>query len=167
MKGQVGDIFVILIILVVVIFSSILAFYILSKFDTAMKDVWSDQNVSQDVIDKGGEAFGVLDKSMLILVGGLFAGLVISGFYVRTHPAYFVMFLLGFAMLLLVTPTISNLLVAFEETETISDEINMTEKFPFTQYVSRNLPLIAALSGILFMIILFGKPIIDRYGGVS
>lgn len=161
-SAQVADIVTILVILVIVIISSVVGYVVLQKYNSATTNIWSNQNVSADTISKGGESFGVLDKAMLILVGGLFAGLVLSAFYVQTHPAFFIMFLLGFMIVILVVPQLSNLLTDFENDSAITSEVNVTENLPFTSHISAELPTILAVGGIIFIIALFAKPLLQR-----
>lgn len=160
--AQVTDIVTILIILMVVIVSSIVGFIILHNFQEATANVWSKQNVSEKTINQAGESFGVLDKGMLLLIGGLFAGLVLSAFYIQTHPAFFIMFLLSFIVVMVAIPQFSNLLTGFEGDSAITSQVNITEKMPFTSHISNSLPLIIAVGGIVFIIALFAKPLLSR-----
>lgn len=146
----------------VFLFAVVIGILVLQEFNTAVQSEFDTE--AKEVVSDGLNAMGIFDYGSIILVGGIFMGLIISGFYIRSNPIFFFTFLVAFVVVMLVMPAMSNAFYAFKNDATISSELNVTSQLPIIDYVTDNFPFFAALGGSLFLIALFAKPFI--FGGV-
>lgn len=110
---------------------------------------------SAHYFDYGYTAFRALDFGMLIfLVGGGLAA-IISAYYVRSHPIFFVISLLTLTILFVVAGALSNAFDAIVTSDTLMSAAN---EMPFTVTIMRNLPALVVMGiGLLASIAMYAK----------
>jgi len=160
-KGQVTELYIPFVIIFVLLFGVIISFVVLDKFNTAVASEFDTE--AKDIITKGANSWSLFDYGSIILVGGIFVGLIISGFYIRTNPVFFFTFLTAFVAVMLVSPVLSNVMDQVKNDEVVTDVTNISADFPIMDYVTDNFPLFMGIGGFLFILALFAKPFL--FGG--
>jgi len=160
-KAQVTELYIPFVIIFVLLFGVLISFVVLDKFNDAVATEFSTE--AKDIITSDSNAWSLFDYGSIILVGGIFIGLVISGFYIRTNPVFFFAFLTAFVAVMLVSPALSNVMDQVKDTDVVNDSVVVADSFPILDYVTDNFPLFMAIGGFLFILALFAKPFL--FGG--
>lgn len=156
-KAQLLELYVPFVFIFVFLFAAIIGFYVVSEFSDATSSQFSTE--ANDIVTKGGNAFQILDYGSIILIAGIFMGLIISAFYIQTNPVYFMTFLVALMVVMIVSPAMSNVFNGLKSNPTINATVDTANNFPVLNYVTDNFPLFIALGGFIFIITLFAKPI--------
>lgn len=162
-KGQVTELYVPFVIIFIILFGVILGFVIVNKYNDVAQTSF-DQQEAKDLVTDSANAFKLFDYASLILMGGIFVGLIISGFYIRTNPVFFFVFLTAFIAVMLISPVLSNAFHFLKHSDVVNDTYVVADDFPILDYVTDNFPLFMMIGGFLFLIALFAKPFI--FGGI-
>ena len=163
-KGQVSlDIITFAVILLIISMSTFIGFIIMKEYKETTDKVFTDPT-AKNITAKAEVYYSTWDSGMLILLAGMGVALFLSVFYIKTHPAYFIISLISLAFAMVFVPQISNIFYGITQTP-IMQENNMTEKFPITTYVMQYLPFIVAIMGIGYLVVLFGKGFMSTGGG--
>lgn len=163
-KGQVAlDIISFSVILLVMSLSVIIGFYIIKQYKASTVDVLTNPTAA-GIVDDAEGYFSTWDKAILFLVGGMGVALIVSVFYIKTHPAFFFISLISLVFALVFIPQISNVFYGVEQQQVMQD-VNVTETFPITSQVMHYLPFIAGLMAVVYLVVLFGKPYFKGGGG--
>jgi len=154
----------------VVLFAFIIITIVSLSFFTNLKDdlladdsiAWtSEANASLQTFDSQPTWF---DNGVLFLMVGLIIGVVVSAFFIDTHPVFFV---LGFIILILS----GFIWVAMEETgadliASDDDYVNLVENsMPKTDFILGNLFKIMMVISFLVLVVLFAKSRMNTGGG--
>ena len=107
-------------------------------------------------------AVGNFDYFQIIILGGMIISLIVSSFYIKSHPAFFwinlILLLAGFV----VVPVMSNVLTEVMDAD---DFATPSASFPITAYLRDNWPSIVAIMGFIFLVSLYGKRFFNSGGG--
>jgi len=104
-----------------------------------------------------GNTQGILEKfdlGMGFIVFGLIAFIIISGFFIRTHPIFFIGSIIMFIMFVFISSTITNTFDKIIEADNVTDS---ADSFPITVGLMRNMPVLITVVGLLFIIVLYAK----------
>jgi hypothetical protein len=96
-----------------------------------------------------------LDYLFLAVFIGLVFGLMVSAWFIDSHPIFMVLFII----VLIIGVAMSTILANFWET--IANNIifeNNISNYPITNHILLNLPYYLAVIGVIGMIVVFGKP---------
>jgi len=110
--------------------------------------------VARDVIDKGATAIALNDLLLVVLLGGLTISLLVSAYFIPSHPVMLLPSILFLVLAVLVSAQISNVYVAFGQTSLMNATYN---NLPAAGYVLQYLPIIMSVIGGLFILVMFGK----------
>ena len=96
----------------------------------------------------------IFDNGFLFIFGGLQLALLISAFYIRTHPIFFVVAIMIITVFAWVTFHISNIA---DEFGMDSDFVGIYEEFNIMRYIMRNLPIFEIIFGFIALTVLYMK----------
>lgn len=123
--------------------------------------IWIDETATatQDTLNqtyftKAKESLMIFDYMMPFIVIGLFMFMVVSAFFLQSHPIFFILSLLSFTIVIIFIPIISNMFNEFATNSSISSTANL---FPYSVTIMNNLPLIVAAFSTLVIIVLHMK----------
>ena len=122
-------------------------------------DVLSDH--SKEILDEAeGRMPGIFDGGILVVLILFTIVMLISAWYVDTHPAIFIIAFILVIAIIIVAGVLSTAFTEFTETPSM---IAATNEFPITVFILGNLPLLIFVIGVALIIVLFAK---FKYGGV-
>jgi hypothetical protein len=155
-RGDVGD----FVLMIVSVFIIGLMFFVGGKVWTEFKTeiVEMDEIMDNGAVNMTAEinqldvTFNILDPMYAVFFFGFFLALLVSIFYIDSHPGFMVFGLLLFIIILFVGMIMSDVWTTIASSEQLSDEqIN----FPITYHLMSNLPIYLIIMGFLFFILLY------------
>lgn len=153
-KGFAADTITIVIFIGVFVIAMVLAANIYGK----MADNNFFNQTTIDFSQYGNRTFESLNTGIIILLVGLGLGLVVAGFYIQTHPVVFIVYLIIFIFMVMMTGPMSNMYMNILSTDSLIDTANQYEQ---SLYAVGYLPIIIMVFGIITSIVIFSK----IYGG--
>ena len=161
-RGSIMDIFTIIAVLFIFTFSMLIGSAMLTQagenFDT-IDDDYGD--ITTYYFAKGQTSFNIMDTLTIFIFFGLGIAMLVSAFFIKTHPIFFVVSLILLTFVLLFSAVISNSYQEMGESDALSVEAN---KYTLTSTVMNNLPTLVLILSALVLIVMFGK---SYSGGVS
>ena len=154
-KGQIQQIAFFLILIFTLIFTLLLSKYILSEFDDALEGDGLHTTESRKALVDMDVAFPTFDNMILFVLILLSIGLIITSFFIPTHPIFLVINVFGIFFLAFLGMLLSNLyadiIVESEELESVYST------FPKLNFIMNQLPWIACFLVFLMTIIQYSK----------
>lgn len=163
-KNKKGDIPSLIISLIVVMFALGLGAILFSKVflsvTSEMKQQKEFSNTTLETIENvEGKTIPYLDYLFFFSFIAIFIGLIISSIYIDVHPALTVIFIIALIIAIVLAGIFSNAFIEVVEDEEI---ISTSNQFILTKTIVGNLPLIVLVTGIIVILVLYGK---GRGGG--
>lgn len=161
-KGSGLDLFIWIVmafVLVVVFGALIYGFNLMTTTLTGITDTINPNtnetigNLASKTIGKGNEAISQLRFVALAIFFGLFLSIILTSFITRSHPAFFIFYVLILVILVIVSMILSN---AYEVVRA-DDVLGSTyQSFTAMDYFLLYLPYFVAVVGFLAGILLYG-----------
>lgn len=135
-------------------FTLVFGVYLWTSFSTAFNSTASNAG-SIATISQVNTSFTIFDTLFIFLQIGLMIALVISFYYIDSHPIYFFLslFMLGLAIVL--GASFSNMWEALGNQPSINATV--TNYFPQSDWLMDNLPLLLLITGLISLAVLYGK----------
>ena len=159
-RGDVGDFLMLVIVIFVVALTIFLGATVwdkmkphLENLDTGDNDSAATEALNSSLI-KIDRTYNILDPLFAIFFFGFYLTLLISIFYLDTHPGFMVFGIIMFIVVLLVGMVTSDVFQSIGQTETLS---NQTAAYPITYFLMSNSPVIILVMGFIFFIILYAS----------
>ncbi len=158
-KEQVMEIAFVLFLLVSFAITAVLAAYVYYKIQDQLETV--DQNAintseALTAYNKFGVSFTLFDRSIMLIIVGLTIGLVITSFLIPAHPAFVIVNILGFILLVFLGAVYSNTYYAIVDTDETLKNISLVS-YPMITNVMENLPWYAAMLVLVSSIAMYVK----------
>jgi len=154
-RGQIQDIAFFLVLIFSVIFTLLVSKYILVQFDAALdEDNLHTTESKQSIIDMN-VAFPTFDNMILVVVILLAIGLIITSFFIPTHPIFIVINVFGIFFLAFLGMLLSNMYSDIISSST--DLASVYSTFPKLNFVMNQLPWIAAILVFIVTIVQYSK----------
>ncbi len=102
----------------------------------------------------GDRTFSSLNYGSLILIIGMGIGLVITGLYIQTHPVIFVVYLIIFMFVVMMSGPMTNMFMDTMQQPTLAVAAN---QFDIGLLVLGNLPIFVLAFGIVAGVVIFAK----------
>ena len=155
-KADVGD----FVLLIVSVFIIALMFFVGGKVWTAFTDniVENEDIMDNNAVNMSAElvqldrAFNILDPMYAVFFFGFYLALLVSIFYIDSHPGFMVFGILLFVIVLFVGMVMSDVFSTIASSPQLSDE---QVNFPITYHLMSNLPIYLLIMGFLFFILLY------------
>lgn len=159
-KAQIQQIAFFLVLVFSIIMTLVLSKYILVQFNTALEDDNLHTTESRQSLADMNVAFPTFDNMILVVLILLSVGLIITSFFIPTHPIFMVVNVFGIFVLCFIGMLLSNLYkdIIDESTELAS----VYNTFPKLNFVMNQLPWIAAILVFIVTIVQYSK---SREGG--
>lgn len=116
--------------------------------------LFMNNTAAANALTYGQNAINGLDFIFVMVMVLLFLGLVISAFFLDTHPIFFFLFLTLFLGLIVVAAILSNTMNDILSNPTLSNE---SATFPLSSYVFDHYPLYIFVAIIIVSIIFYAK----------
>jgi len=155
-RGDVGD----FVLMIVSVFIIGLMFFVGGK-------VWTEFNANivdnEDIMDNNAvnmtaelaqidASFNILDPMFAVFFFGFFLTLLVSIFYIDSHPGFMVFGILLFIIIIFVGMIMSDAWATIASSEQLSGE---QVNFPITYHLMTNLPIYLLIMGFIFFILLY------------
>ena len=162
-KGNLFDLPLIFVLLLIISVFIILTFFVYDKIQIALGTSPSFNttgsiatNNTQPILSNSRSGFLSFDRLFFYGFIGLALFVLISAFFINSHPIFFIFGLLMLVLIVTLTAVISN---SYNALESGSTELQTTANlFPLMQNIMNNLPIWATVIGFLTLIILIMKP---------
>ena len=132
-------------------------------FTKAFKDV-STELSEQPSINQSARAVNALEKAskgtkyldylFLFLFIGMTLGLIISSLFIKVHPAFFVLFLIGWFVVVALSAIFANI---YTEVTNQSELAPTAATFSYTNMLMPKLPWLMFVVGLITIIVIYGK----------
>lgn len=153
MKGSMLDLPIIMALLLGGALSIFIVYLILINFQAA----WPVAGVSADNLSTAMSGFRTFDYMFILFAVGLSGFSIMSAFFIRSHPIFFVfsaIFLLPLSILLSAQAT-----NVFDAVATTEPFVPVSNAFPYIFMFMHNLPSFCLITGLLIAIALYAKPV--------
>ena len=160
-KGQITDIAFFLVLVFTLIFTLLISKYILVEFNDALEEDNLHTTESRQALVDMNVAFPTFDNMILVVLVLLSIGLIITSFFIPTHPIFLVINVFGIFFLAFLGMLLSNMYadIIAESTELAS----VYSTFPKLNFVMNQLPWIACILVFIVTIIQYSR--FRREGG--
>ncbi len=154
-KAQIQQIAFFLILVFSITFILLLGKYILSEFNTELENSGFQTTESRQALVDMDVAFPTFDNMILVVLVLLSIGLIITSFFIPTHPIFIVINVFGIFFLAFMGMLLSNMYadIIAESTELAS----VYSTFPKLNFVMNQLPWIACILVFLVTIVQYSK----------
>lgn len=159
-RNKKGDAMSILIFLAVA-FASIISLIFLTKVfnevTTAFKNtdmIQGDAKALAQVTKVEGYFVPLIGNGFVFVFFASILGIIVSSFFINTHPGFFIFFLLITIISIVIAGTLANVITEFGTNSALASTYNL---YPAVQVIVNNLPLIILVTSAIVAIILFSK----------
>ena len=160
-QGQIQQIAFFLVLVFSIVFILLLSKYILTEFNNALEDDNLHTTESRQALVDMDVAFPTFDNMILVVLVLLSIGLIITSFFIPTHPIFLVINVFGIFFLAFIGMLLSNM---YKDIIDESSELaSVSGSFPKLTFVMNQLPWIAVILVFLVTIIQYSK--FRREGG--
>lgn len=150
MKGFAGDLVILMVFVGFFVFMIVIGFQLANDF----KDKGIFNISGTDFYPNIDRAFTALDYGVLMIVLAMGLGMIVSAFYINTHPVFFVIFLIMFIFIVAGAGPFSNFMMDMFGSDQL---VNAANRFPVGLRISGDLPIYITVFGIVTGVILFAK----------
>jgi len=152
MKGSVLDLIIVFVILGITMFGLVMG---LKIYNEGFADKWPTTAVGNATKTGMLASLDVINYGMLFLAIGLVVSLVVSAFFIETHPIFFLVSVIMLIVVVVASAPVSNAFMEMATSDSLSTE---AAQYDIATHVVGNIPLIAVVGGSLVIIALYAKP---------
>jgi len=152
-KGNIQDPFLAITIFFGMAIAFIIFYYLTIEFQIQLNPIL-DNTVSADILAETVTALGMFDMIFVVVVVFLMISVMISAFFIRSHPIFFFVLLPLLGLSIMIAAIFSNAFETFSEEERLSVAV---EEFNLTRYVMDKLPYFIGAFFILMLIFLVSR----------
>ncbi len=154
-KGQIQQIAFFLILIFTITFTLLIARYIFVQFDEALEDDGLHTTESRQALVDMNVAFPTFDNMILVVLILLTIGLIVTSFFIPTHPIFMAINVFGIFFLVFMGMLLSNMYA-----DIIAESVELASvysTFPKLNFVMNQLPWIAAILVFIVTIVQYSK----------
>lgn len=159
-RGDVTDVFTVAFWLLVIGIGVFSVMFIVFQITDPLRETAIGENNSSLAAISSLEnyaSFG-LPGAFLVVFFGLLLGVLISSFFVKTHPIFIPIYILFSIVSLIVAPILGNVWGNFRDVEGFSELLELNSVTSLMNIILSNLVLVTIIVFILSLIIIFAKP---------
>jgi len=98
-----------------------------------------------------------LDGIFVFVVFMLFLAVILSAFYIKTHPAFFIISIVLLLIIITISASFSNAFGDFVNSTSTTTGVPMDTQYPGIYAIFSNLPTILFIFSIILIIVMYGK----------
>jgi len=152
MMGNKGSTFDILVIGIILLVVSIIAFVGSTVLVQVHDAVNETQTLNTTYLDKGIDALRGFDAMMPFIMVGLLAAVLLFAFFIPTHPVLIIPAIFASILIIILFAQFSNVWTDIATTSALVDEAN---RFSNTATIMNNLPLIGSIMIAVLLVVMF------------
>lgn len=145
-------------IVVVLLILGLAFFFVKFAFSSVNSDIQSDSDITsgaKSVIGSANSSFGsVFDFGFGFIFFGLIVGILITAYFVNSHPVFFIISVVLFVFVIFVGANVTNV---FEDTIGDADFVAIQSEFPIMLFIMDNLIVELCVAFALMCVVLYGK----------
>jgi magnesium-transporting ATPase (P-type) len=122
------------------------------SIDTSMLD--DDDTDAKSILQSATTTLNMFDYLFVVVLVLMGLGLVISVYFIDSHPIFFGITLFVFLIFLFLSILISDIFTNISSSDTFANE---TATYSMTNYVFQHMPLFMAVIGVIVIIVMFAK----------
>src|SRR3972149_3363557 len=159
-KGEVTDIITVSFwILVIGIGILVLMFGFLQLTQPLRDSVLGEDNSTLEAINSYDNYISLgLPSAFLIVFFGLLMGILVSSFFIRTHPIFIPVYILFGIITIIVAVALGNVWGNLKDFESFTDVLELNSTVSLMDTIISNIVLVTVIVFILSLIIIFAKP---------
>ena len=154
-KGQIGDMVFVLVTLIGIAIVLVVAGYVYTQIDIGFGQSGMETTESAQALDSFASGFHIFDTSYAFILVGLIMGLLVSSFFIPSHPIFLVINIFGFMILVFIGAVFSNMYSDIILVEGLN--ASAMTYYPITTFIATKLPWIGAIIVFLSSIIMYAK----------
>lgn len=154
-KAQVTDVIFVLATLVSIAIVMVVGGFIYMKVGTGLQESGIQGNSSEQAYKDMGVAFPIFDNSFLFVIIGLISALVVSSFFIPSHPIFLWINIGGFLVLIFIGAVLANSYGSVIEQAGLNDSAQTY--FGSTTFAISKLPWIGAITILITSIVMYAK----------
>jgi uncharacterized membrane protein YjgN (DUF898 family) len=154
-KGSIVDIGFLLVALFGLAFFILIVAFVFPQITAKLKlSDLGNNNDSLQALETTDGIMNKLDMVFLTIFSGLIMAVLITSFFLDSHPIFIPIYVIALGLLVLFAVIAENIYESFS----ISDQLSSTTvRYPFVNSIMLNLVYVAIGTGILSMILIFAK----------
>lgn len=154
-----GDIMSLIVVVVIIFVFAIIGVVFTKVFKDSIEELnktpeFQDSSNIQHAFNTASEGTKYLDYAFIFLFFALSIGLIISSIYIKTHPAFFVVFLIGWLIAIVLAAVFANVYVEVTNQTELQETSSL---FKYTTNMIQILPMLIFVVGLIVAVILYGK----------
>lgn len=159
-KGTIGDQMLFTVIFLLFSLSILIAATVWGNMNQPLSDALAQANGgtiasgSALAISQTSTTLLMFDQLFIFMVIGSFIAMLISSFWLNTHPVFFIITFIGFVFSFVIYAIMGNIYAAFEQSPGIQP---YAADYPLMEQFWMNIPIISLLFSALLIIILYSK----------
>jgi hypothetical protein len=161
-KGEIIDIIILVITTFILAIGFLVIIFVVPNITGGLKTAGLNNSAEGISAIAQLEDFGIngINYGFMFLFFGLIASVMITSFFVRTHPIWLFLYVIFLAITILLAVYLGNAYYDIQNSDTFASMINNAS---FINLVMNNIVEITLAVGVLSMIIIFAK--FSTYGG--
>ena len=152
MRGSVLDLIIVFVILGITLFGLVIG---LEIYNEGFAEKWPTTAVGNATKIGMLASLDVINYGMIFMAVGLIISLVVSAFFIQTHPIFFIISIVMLMIVVVVSAPISNAFMEMVTSDSLSAE---AAEYDIATHIVGNIPLFAVVGGFLIIIALYAKP---------
>ena len=159
MKNKRGDftgvLFLVVMIAAFAIFLLIVGYITPVISDNLISQIGISEEINNSFLASSNTAHNTLPTLWFIMFGGLLIALIITAYFIPSHPVFIIPYFILLGVVFLVSIALSN---AYEALYTNATFTTAAQEQTIIYFIMSNLPLVSLIVGVLIMVISFAKP---------
>jgi len=156
-NNQIMDIVTIIVLILVIALSLLFGKYIFSSIDNAFTEGNLHTTESAQAMDDMSVSFSLFDWGILFAMIGLTIGLLITSYFIPSHPVFVVINIVGLVFLVFIGAVLSNLYGDIVNVEGLSEARESYGGMEKTDFIMTKLPFICAFLVLISSIVMYAK----------
>jgi hypothetical protein len=154
---QVMAIAVFIITIISIALTLVIAKHLFFKINDAFVEGDLGTPESNQVFDDMAVSFPIFDGAMAFVLIGLTIGLVITSFFIKTHPIFMVINIVGLIFLVFIAAVLGNFFNEVVTNTEINETISRGGELSSTKFIMDKLPWICAIVVFLSTVVMYSK----------
>lgn len=157
-NGQIIEIVALLVTFLMIALTIVFGKYILYNVGDAISTSELSTVESNASLLKFQEAYNIFDYSIMFIVFGLTIALIITSFFIDTHPVFLVINIVGLVFLVFLAAVLSNLYGSVIDTYPINETMELGgNDLGNTGFLMQKLPFLCAIIVFITTVVMYAK----------
>lgn len=147
-----ADLIVVVVILAVFFVATLVGFRVYNAMSG--EEFWTKTQAGSTAKESVQRTFTIADYGAAMLLVGAMLAMIISAFFIKTHPVFFVFSFIILIIIVAIMPILSNAFMEFATSDQFSTE---AESMTISTRTVGNFPILVVVFGCILLIVLYAK----------